>query len=123
MGLMYNADIHRSIANLCCGDIQIAYSVDMRYDKPFMIRFSEQEHAMLDDLLRKEDKIVSKAELIRRLIQRAHEGQHDSAAALLRDAYWKLAGFMGGAHASRAVDKLRERIRAYVGDVEDVDAQ
>jgi hypothetical protein len=93
----------------------------MRYDKPFMIRFSEQEHAMLDDLLRREDKIVSKAELIRRLIQRAHEGRNDSAVSLLRDAYWKLAGFMGAASSSRSVEKLRERIRAYVGDVEEVE--
>jgi RNA polymerase-interacting CarD/CdnL/TRCF family regulator len=91
----------------------------MRYDKPFMIRLSEQEHAMLDDLLRREDKIVSKAELVRRLIQRAHDGQNDSASSLLRDAYWLLAGFMGTARSSREVDKLRDRIRAYAGDVEE----
>ena len=92
----------------------------MRYDKPFMIRFSEQEHAMLDDLIRRENKIVSKAEILRRLIHRAHDYRDSEMSLLLREAYWKLAGFMGAPNSSREVDRLRERIRAYVGDVEEV---
>lgn len=95
----------------------------MRYDKPLMIRLSEQEHAFLEELIRREDKIVSKAEMLRRLIHRAHEQHDDGPSRMLREAYWKLGGFMGAASSARQVDKLRQRIKAYLGDVEEADAQ